>query len=135
MVRGWGLGAPVPEAGRVRCADEAAGSSSTWLLTAPRAHMRCTCFRATISQGVLDERLKETGENWRLVYKSLLLLEYMCKHGPLVRAGERARCGRGQQRSWAGGPLGVSLPQCSSCPGSNDTPRPHRARLHPTAYC
>ena len=35
--------------------------------------------------GVLDMRLQEKGENWRLAYKSLLLMEYMAKHGPLVR--------------------------------------------------
>ena len=33
--------------------------------------------------GVLDERMRATGEAWRHVYKSLLLLEYMAKHGPL----------------------------------------------------
>ncbi|KIY93650.1 hypothetical protein MNEG_14314 [Monoraphidium neglectum] len=32
--------------------------------------------------GVLDMRMAEVGDNWRLVYKSLLLLEYMVKHGP-----------------------------------------------------
>ena len=36
-------------------------------------------------QGILDQRLQESAENWRLVYKSLLLLEYMVKHGPMVR--------------------------------------------------
>jgi ENTH domain len=35
--------------------------------------------------GVVDQRLSEGPENWRLVYKALLLLEYMCKHGPMVR--------------------------------------------------
>lgn len=39
---------------------------------------------AAAPQGVLDERMAETGDNWRLVYKSLLLLEYMVKHGPVV---------------------------------------------------
>ena len=32
--------------------------------------------------GVLAKRLQDEGEDWRHVYKSLLLLEYMCKHGP-----------------------------------------------------
>ena len=32
--------------------------------------------------GVLARRLQDEGENWRHVYKTLLLLEYMCKHGP-----------------------------------------------------
>lgn len=37
-------------------------------------------------QSVCDQRLSEGPDNWRLVYKTLLLLEYMCKHGPLVRS-------------------------------------------------
>ena len=32
--------------------------------------------------GVIARRLQSEGENWRHVYKSLLLLEYMTKHGP-----------------------------------------------------
>jgi ENTH domain len=32
--------------------------------------------------GVVARRLQDTGELWRHVYKSLLLLEYMLKHGP-----------------------------------------------------
>ena len=32
--------------------------------------------------GVLARRLQDQGEDWRHVYKSLLLLEYMAKHGP-----------------------------------------------------
>ena len=32
--------------------------------------------------GVIARRLQDTGEAWRHVYKSLLLLEYMLKHGP-----------------------------------------------------
>jgi hypothetical protein len=36
---------------------------------------------------VIDMRLQERGENWRLAYKSLLLMEYMAKHGPLVSVG------------------------------------------------
>ena len=36
------------------------------------------------AQGIIDQRLQETPENWRLVYKALLLLEYMVKHGPMV---------------------------------------------------
>ena len=32
--------------------------------------------------GVIARRLQSEGENWRHVYKSLLLLEYMAKHGP-----------------------------------------------------
>ncbi len=32
--------------------------------------------------GVIARRLQDTGELWRHVYKSLLLLEYMLKHGP-----------------------------------------------------
>ena len=38
--------------------------------------------------GVIARRLQDTGEAWRHVYKSLLLLEYMLKHGPQkVRLG------------------------------------------------
>jgi hypothetical protein len=33
---------------------------------------------------VIDQRLSESPESWRLVYKALLLLEYMLKHGPMV---------------------------------------------------
>ena len=44
----------------------------------------------------MDMRLQERGENWRLAYKSLLLMEYMAKNGPLVRLPFlRARRGRG----------------------------------------
>lgn len=32
--------------------------------------------------GVLARRLQDTEEDWRHVYKSLLLLEFMSKHGP-----------------------------------------------------
>lgn len=32
--------------------------------------------------GVIARRLQDTEEDWRHVYKSLLLLEFMCKHGP-----------------------------------------------------
>ena len=32
--------------------------------------------------GVIARRLQDQGEDWRHVYKSLLLLEYMSKHGP-----------------------------------------------------
>ena len=32
--------------------------------------------------GVLARRLQDKEEDWRHVYKSLLLLEYMSKHGP-----------------------------------------------------
>lgn len=32
--------------------------------------------------GVIARRLQDTSELWRHVYKSLLLLEYMLKHGP-----------------------------------------------------
>ncbi|KAK9821680.1 hypothetical protein WJX74_007569 [Apatococcus lobatus] len=32
--------------------------------------------------GVIARRLQDTGESWRHVYKSLLLLEFMAKHGP-----------------------------------------------------
>ena len=35
--------------------------------------------------GILHQRLQEKGENWRLCYKALLVIEYLCKHGPLVR--------------------------------------------------
>ena len=37
-------------------------------------------YRQTM--GVLARRLQDQGEDWRHVYKSLLLLEYMAKHGP-----------------------------------------------------
>lgn len=43
------------------------------------------CARTRVLQGITDQRLQETPENWRLVYKALLLLEYMVKHGPMVR--------------------------------------------------
>ncbi|WIA20021.1 hypothetical protein OEZ85_005890 [Tetradesmus obliquus] len=36
--------------------------------------------------GVVDQRLAEGPDNWRLVYKTLLLMEYMLKHGPLAVA-------------------------------------------------
>ena len=32
--------------------------------------------------GVVARRLQDTEEDWRHVYKSLLLLEFMSKHGP-----------------------------------------------------
>jgi hypothetical protein len=32
--------------------------------------------------GVIARRLQDQDEEWRHVYKSLLLLEYMAKHGP-----------------------------------------------------
>eukprot|EP00877_Chromochloris_zofingiensis_P013831 jgi/Chrzof1/8701/Cz03g21060.t1 len=32
---------------------------------------------------IVDQRLMETEDNWRLVYKALLLLEYLCKQGPM----------------------------------------------------
>jgi hypothetical protein len=51
---------------------------------------------ATLSgwqQGVVDQRMSEGPDNWRLVYKTLLLLEYMLKHGPLVRWKAVAVCG------------------------------------------
>ena len=32
--------------------------------------------------GVIARRLQDQAEDWRHVYKSLLLLEYMSKHGP-----------------------------------------------------
>ena len=38
--------------------------------------------------GVIARRLQDIGEAWRHVYKSLLLLEYMLKHGP-----QKVRCG------------------------------------------
>lgn len=37
-----------------------------------------------LPQGILDQRLNERDENWRLCYKALLLLEYLCKQGPYV---------------------------------------------------
>jgi hypothetical protein len=52
------------------------------------------CIRAEITKasydlesykqimGVIARRLQDQGEDWRHVYKSLLLLEYMAKHGP-----------------------------------------------------
>jgi hypothetical protein len=52
----------------------------------------CTCAEITKAaydiesykqiMGVLARRLQDQGEDWRHVYKSLLLLEYMAKHGP-----------------------------------------------------
>lgn len=38
-----------------------------------------------LPQGIIDQRLMERNENWRLCYKALLLLEFMIKHGPMVR--------------------------------------------------
>ncbi|GAX79430.1 hypothetical protein CEUSTIGMA_g6871.t1 [Chlamydomonas eustigma] len=32
--------------------------------------------------GILHQRLQERGENWRLCYKALLVLDYLCKQGP-----------------------------------------------------
>ena len=32
--------------------------------------------------GVIARRLQDTEEDWRHVYKSLLLLEFLSKHGP-----------------------------------------------------
>lgn len=55
-----------------------------------------SCMHAC-AQGIVDQRLQESPENWRLVYKALLLLEYMVKHGPMVsflggkRQGRRTR--------------------------------------------
>lgn len=40
--------------------------------------------------GVIARRLQDTGEAWRHVYKSLLLLEYMLKHGPRKVRSEHA---------------------------------------------
>lgn len=33
--------------------------------------------------GIIARRLNDTGENWRHVYKALLLLEHLIKHGPI----------------------------------------------------
>lgn len=61
------------------------------------------------AQGIVDQRLQESPENWRLVYKALLLLEYMVKHGPMVSffgGGEECKgplgsaAGSRQQRGW-----------------------------------
>jgi hypothetical protein len=54
--------------------------------------IRVSCFVTTHDmrvicnalQGIVDQRLQESPENWRLVYKALLLLEFMVKHGPMV---------------------------------------------------
>ena len=46
--------------------------------------------------GVIARRLQDVGEAWRHVYKSLLLLEYMLKHGP-----QKARIGHSQTPSQA----------------------------------
>lgn len=51
-------------------------------------HSPCVVHAASLracAQGVVDQRLAEGPDNWRLVYKTLLLMEYMLKHGPLVR--------------------------------------------------
>ena len=56
--------------------------------------------------GVIARRLQDQGEDWRHVYKSLLLLEYMSKHGPQkVRSPCRLGC-RGRQ-SWVRELLGL----------------------------
>lgn len=34
--------------------------------------------------GILYQRLQERGDNWRLCYKALLVIEFLCKQGPLV---------------------------------------------------
>jgi hypothetical protein len=46
--------------------------------------------------------MAEVGDNWRLVYKSLLLLEYMVKHGPAVRRTSVCAC----VCVWGGGEAG-----------------------------
>lgn len=61
----------------------------------------CAC----LAQGVVDQRLSEGPDNWRLVYKTLLLLEYMLKHGPMVGALEAAAAA---ERAW----LLANHPQC-----------------------
>lgn len=42
--------------------------------------------------GVIARRLQDTGDLWRHVYKSLLLLEYMLKHGPQKVASPTDHC-------------------------------------------
>jgi hypothetical protein len=46
----------------------------------------CVCVCLVCPQNVLSERLSMAGENWRLCYKALLLLEFLVKQGPLVCA-------------------------------------------------
>lgn len=47
-------------------------------------------FVALCCQAIVDQRLMETEDNWRLVYKALLLLEYLCKQGPMVGVSDTA---------------------------------------------
>ncbi len=43
--------------------------------------------------GVIGRRLQSTGDNWRHVYKSLILLDYLLKHGPTVCGWFGGGCG------------------------------------------
>ncbi len=57
--------------------------------------------------GVIARRLQDINEAWRHVYKSLLLLEYMLKHGPQK---VRCRCSSDVLSSTATGCTGSSPP-------------------------
>lgn len=47
--------------------------------------MAAACFNPEQHKqiiGIITQRLHDGGENWRHVYKALLLLEHLVKHGP-----------------------------------------------------
>ncbi|MEW5300146.1 MAG: hypothetical protein WDW36_003098 [Sanguina aurantia] len=55
------------------------------------ARMASNPDKYDLIMGILDQRLSEREENWRLCYKALLLLEFLCKQGPYRVADELAR--------------------------------------------
>lgn len=61
-----------------------------WAPGAPGSHSGAPCGRVDAAcmcmdaQGIIHQRLQERGENWRLCYKALLLLDFLCKQGPRV---------------------------------------------------
>ena len=61
------------------------GAASWLTLSAPAAEITDESFdiqKYKEIMGVVARRLQDSGEDWRHVYKSLLLLEFMSKHGP-----------------------------------------------------
>ena len=57
--------------------------------------------------GVIARRLQDTDEDWRHVYKSLLLLEFMSKHGPQKVRNVECLVSLAQQPSCEGGIKGI----------------------------
>ena len=55
-------------------------SSQLWFAEIAKASYDIDNYKQIM--GVLARRLQDTEEDWRHVYKSLLLLEFMSKHGP-----------------------------------------------------